>query len=73
MRKAHHHLIIIARLNHLVVTDRSAWLRDVLHTRTMCTFNVVSEREERVASQGNTRLLIQPCPLFCLGENARLF
>ena len=51
-RKAHRHAVFITRIDYVVVADGTARLRDEFHTGTLCAFDVVAEREERVASKG---------------------
>ena len=49
--KRHHHAIFIARLNHIVITDRAAGLRNIGNAAAMRTFNIIAKREERIAAK----------------------
>ena len=46
--KRHRHTIFITGLDHVVITDGTAWLGDVFHTALICPVDVIAEWEERV-------------------------
>lgn len=46
--KCHRHAVLVARRNHICITDGSARLCDVGYTGLVCPLNVVAEREERI-------------------------
>ena len=46
--KRHHHAVLVAGLDYIVVPNRTAWLGNVLHSAPMSTFNVVSKGEEGI-------------------------
>ena len=50
--KCHGHAILVAGLYHVVITDRTAWLRDILHTALVSTLDVVAKWEECIRAQG---------------------
>ena len=60
----HGDAILVACLDHQIVSDGSARLRDVLHPASMCSLYVVTEREESIRSQSDAVHFIQPFSLF---------
>ena len=52
--KCHSYIPLVASLDNKVVTDRAARLCDVAYTALVGTFNIVSEREERIGTERNT-------------------
>ena len=46
--KCHRHAVLVARRNHICITDGSARLCDAGYTGLVCPLNVVAEREERI-------------------------
>ena len=49
--ECHRHSVFVAHIDHVVVTDRSARLRDILYAALVGTFDIVAEREEGVTAQ----------------------
>ena len=47
----HCHIILVAGFDYVIVTNRSARLRDIANTASSCALDVVAEREECVAAQ----------------------
>ena len=47
-RKAHHHTILVAGLNDIVIANGSARLGNVFHTALMGTLDIVPEWEESI-------------------------
>ena len=47
-RKGHHHSILITGCDHIVVSNRAAWLCNILHAAFMGALDVVPKREEDV-------------------------
>ena len=47
-RKGHHHSILITGCDHIVVSNRAAWLCNILHAAFMGALDVVPKREESV-------------------------
>ena len=70
--KAHHHIVAVAGLNDIVISDTAAGLRDILHAAAERSLNVVSEGEECVGTKSNIRISIEPCSLFLCGEDCGL-
>src|SRR5699024_10153463 len=60
--KCHRHAVLIACLDHVVVTDRTARLSHILHSALMGALDIVSEREECIRTKRHIRQLIKPCP-----------
>ena len=50
--KCHHHAILIAGLNHLVVPDRASWLCYIFYAAFVCSVNIVAKGEECIGTQG---------------------
>ena len=46
--ECHRHSVFVAHIDHVVVTDRSTRLRDILYAALVGTFDIVAEREEGV-------------------------
>ena len=65
--ECHCHIVFIAGLDNIIVTDRTAWLRNKLYAAALCTLNVVAKREERIRAEGYAAESRQPCFLlfFC--------
>ena len=63
-RKRHCNIVLVAGIDNVVVTDRTAGLCNVLHTAFVCAFNVVTEGEERVRTEGHVSILSKPLFLF---------
>ena len=53
MRHRHRNPILIARFNHVIVSNGSAALCDVGDTAAVRALDVVAEREERVRAEGD--------------------
>ena len=70
--KAHYHVVLVCGFNNLIVADASAWLCYNCNAALSCSFDIVSEREECVATDGNVCVLVEPCAFFFACENFRL-
>ena len=46
--EGHRHVVFVAGLDHVVVANGSARLRNIVHAALMCTLDIVTEREECV-------------------------
>ena len=46
----HSHIVLVAGLNNVVVSDRTAGLSNILNAGTLCSLDIVAEREERVGA-----------------------
>ena len=46
--ECHRHSVFIAHIDHIVVTDRSTRLCDILYAALVGTFDIVTEREESI-------------------------
>ena len=51
--ECHRHSVFIAHIDHIVVTDRSTRLCDILYTALVGTFDIVAEREECIGTERN--------------------
>ena len=71
--EGHRHVVFVAGLDHVVIANGSARLRDIFHAALMCTLDIVTEREERVRAQCHVGHLIQPCTLLLLSEYRRFY
>ena len=50
-RETHDDPVFIADGDHVIISDRSARLCDILHTAAVSSLDIVTEREERIGSQ----------------------
>ena len=66
--KGHGDTVLIAAIDHNVVTDRSARLGDVGNTAAARALNVIIEWEEGVATDRNTGDRGKVCLFLCRGE-----
>ena len=57
-REGHNHAVLVAGLDHLVVTHGAAGLGYIFHSALMSAFNVVSKREEGIRAKGDTAHLV---------------
>ena len=46
--KCHCHIVFIATLNYSIITNRSAWLRDIFDTALLGTFDIIREWEKGI-------------------------
>ena len=72
-RKRHRHSIFITGFNYRIVSHGTAWLSNKLHTALMCSFNIVTEREECIRTKCDICKLIQPCTFFFSCKYFRFF
>ena len=70
-REGHDHVMRVAARDHVVVTDRTTRLRDVLNAALERAQDVVAEREERVRTERDFRNGLQVRFLFFLCERFR--
>ena len=49
--ECHRHSVFIAHIDHVVVTDRSARLRDILYATLVGTFNIIPKWEEGIRTK----------------------
>ena len=59
-RKAHRDIILVAGLDHIVIPDGTAGLRDVPDTASVCPLHIVPEREERIRTKCHIGQLVKP-------------
>ena len=71
--ECHRHSVFIAHIDHVVVTDRSTRLCDILYTALVGTLNIITEREESVRAEGHILHLVEPCAFFLFCEYRRFF
>ena len=71
--ECHRHSVFIAHIDHIVVTDRSTRLCDILYAALVGTFDIVTEREEGVRAEGHILHLVEPCAFFLFCEYRRFF
>ena len=70
-RKCHSYIPLVASLDNKVVTDRAARLCDVAYAALVGTFNIVSEREERIGTERNAADRVKVGSDFLGGERLR--
>ena len=70
-RKCHSYIPLVASLDNKVVTDRAARLCDVAYAALVGTFNIVSEREERIGTERNAADCVKVGSDFLGGERLR--
>ena len=58
--ECHRHSVFVAHIDHVVVTDRSARLRDILYAALVGAFDIVAEREEGVRAESHILHLVEP-------------
>ena len=68
--EAHDHVVLVAGLNHVVVSDRATRLCDVADARLVGALDIVAEGEEGVGTQSHTGVLSDPSAFFFRGERA---
>lgn len=71
--ECHCNAVLVADFDNVIVADRAAGLRDVLHAALVRSLDVVAEREERVRAKGNALHSVKPCALLLAGENSGLY
>ena len=71
-RERHGHAVLVACLDDVVVTDRTAGFCDVLNAALVSALNVVAEREESVRTDGYVCILCDPLLLLFHGQYLRL-
>ena len=70
--ECHRHSVFVAHIDHVVVTDISTRLCDILYAALVGTFDIVAEREEGVRSESHILHLVEPCALLLFREYRRL-
>ena len=70
--ECHRHSVFVAHIDHVVVTDRSARLGDILYAALVGTLDIVAEREEGIGAESHILHLIEPCAFLLLCEYRRL-
>ena len=70
--EGHGHIVFVAGLDDIVVTDAAAGLCDVLHATLVGALDVVAEGEESVGAQTYVGVLGNPFFLLSTGEDSRL-
>jgi len=71
-RHSHRHAVLIADLDDVIVSDRSAGLRDNGNAALLRSFDIITEWEERVGAQRNACNSVKVCSLLCLCEGLGL-
>ena len=71
--ECHRHSVFVAHIDHVIVTDRSARLRDILYAALVGTFDIVAEWEEGVRAESHILHLVEPCAFFLFCEYRRFF
>ena len=71
--ECHCDIVLVAGLDDIVVTDRTAGLCNVSNNGLLCTLDVVTEREECVRSKTHIGILCKPCLLLLDGKYRRLY
>ena len=72
-RKRHHHIVLVAALNHKVIPHGTPGLCNVLHAALIRPFNVIRKGEKGVGAQRHIFVAAKPFPLFLSGKDRRLF
>ena len=62
--KAHCHIVFVAGINDMIITNGSARLSHIFYAALVCTLNIVAKWEECVRSQCNICVFIQSCTFF---------
>ena len=70
--EGHYDTILIAGLNHMVISNGAAGLRDVFNTGLACALNIVTEGEECIGTNRNTGHSCNPSLLFFSSQHFRL-
>ena len=70
--ECHRHSVFVAHIDHVVVTDRSARLGDILYAALVGTLDIVAEWEEGVRAESHILHLVEPCAFLLFCEYRRL-
>ena len=70
--ESHCDAILVASLNNIIVTDRTAGLSDEINAALSSTLYIVTEWEECVRAKGYTLNGLQPSCLFLTGKRCWL-
>ena len=70
--KGHRDIVFVTGINHIIVTDRTAGLGDILNAGPVSPFDVVAKGEESVGAQSDSAQGFQPFFLFLSGKRLRL-
>ena len=63
--EGHRDAVLVAGIDDMVVTNGTSCLCDIFYTALVCTFDVVAEGEERIATKTHFCVLCQPGCLLC--------
>lgn len=66
--EAHHHAVSVAGIDDAVIPDRTAGLGNVGHAAAMSSFDVVTEGEEAIGSQGYARDTVEVGSFFLFAQ-----
>ena len=70
--EAHGYAVLVAALDHIVITDGAAGLGDVMYAAAVSSLDIVAEGEERVRTETHAGQLIEPCSLLLAGKHLGL-
>ena len=70
--EGHGHAVLVAAIDHNVVTDRSAGLGDILDAASLGALDVVIKREEGIRAESYAVHRIQICADFGIGQGCGL-
>ena len=70
--EGHDHIVLVAGLDDVVVTDTATRLCDILHATLVCALDVVAEGEESIGAQAYVGVLGDPFLLLLTCEDRRL-
>ena len=59
-RHGHGDIIFITGCDNMIITDRAARLRNIGHAAAMSSFDIVAEREKRIAAESHAAQLFKP-------------
>ena len=69
--ECHCDAVLVARINHMIITNAATSLGYIFHTTLVSTFDIIAEWEEGIATEAHLGVLSQPCFLFLTGEWGR--
>ena len=55
--EGHRHVVFVAGLDHVVVANGSARLRNIFHAALMCTLDIVTERGKNASEPSATSVI----------------
>ena len=71
--EGHDHVVLIAGLYHMIVTDGAAGLCDIEDTASSCTLDIVTKGEEGIGAEAYAAILFDPGLSCFAGEDLGLF